>query len=402
MEICPHDKCTGCYACVNACPHGCISMEEDALGAVHPIVNESKCIHCNLCIKTCPNNASLEFKYPIKCYASWITDSEKRKKCASGGIGTVMSEYVIKQGGVVFGSRYNENLTPVMTYAEKLDDLEYFKGSRYVQSLVGNDTFKQIRSFLNEDRLVLFIGTPCQIAGLKTFLRKDYDNLVTVDLICHGVCPTKYLKEEVAYLSSKYGFKDISDIRFRGNDGKNFYFSLWEKTLSGSNKCVYCKSAYSQFYFSGFLLGVTMRENCYSCTYAKPERLADITIGDFIGLGTLELFDYPKENVSIVMINSRKGETFYFDLSQLTRNLTNVERNYNERLLYKPSLLEPFQRHELNEKFVNAYLKVGYIRAIRQVLRSRVYRNEFKRTIMYRAMRFFYKKVLTVFLKINR
>ena len=125
MQICPPDKCTGCYACVNACPHGCISMEEDALGAVHPIVDESKCVHCNLCIKTCPNNASLEFKYPIKCYASWITDSEKRKKCASGGIGTIMSEYVIRQGGVVFGSRYDENLTPIMTYAETLDDLEY-------------------------------------------------------------------------------------------------------------------------------------------------------------------------------------------------------------------------------------------------------------------------------------
>ncbi len=336
MEICPHDKCTGCYACVNACPHGCISMEEDVLGALHPVVYESKCIHCNLCKKTCPNNANLEFKYPIKCYASWLTDSEKRKKCASGGIGTIMSEYVIRQGGVIFGSRYDENLTPVMTYTEKVDDLEYFKGSRYVQSLVGTDTFKQVRSFLNKDRLVLFIGTPCQIAGLKTFLRKDYDKLITVDLICHGVCPTKYLEEEIAYLSKKYRLKDISDIRFRGNDGKNFCFSIWKK-MSGSNKCIFCKSAYSQFYFSGFLLGVTLRENCYSCSYARPERLADITIGDFIGLGTFEPFYHPKENVSIVMINSCKGETFYLDLSQLTPSLANVERNYNEN--YYISLL---------------------------------------------------------------
>ena len=251
-----------------------------------------------------------------------------------------------------------------------------------------------MRSFLNEDRLVLFIGTPCQIAGLKTFLRKDYDNLVTVDLICHGVCPTKYLKEEVLYLSNKYGFKDVSDIRFRGNDNKNFYFSLWKKTLSGGSKCVYCKPVYSQFYFSGYLLGVTMRENCYSCLYAKPARLADITIGDFIGLGKLEPFEHSRENVSIVMINSHKGETFYLDLSRLARSLANVERNYNERLLYKPSLVEPFQRHELNEKFVNAYLKIGYIRAIRQVLRFEVYRNELKRTMMYRTVRFFYRKVL--------
>lgn len=107
--------------------------------------------------------------------------------------------------------------------------MERFKGSRYVQSLVGNDTYKDVRIFLRSGRLVLFIGTPCQIAGLKTFLRKDYDNLITVDLICHGVCPTKYFKEEVAYLTEKYNLNGVADIRFRGNDGNNFRLTLWNK-----------------------------------------------------------------------------------------------------------------------------------------------------------------------------
>lgn len=383
MEICPHDKCTGCYACVNVCPHGCISMEEDTLGAVHPVVNENKCVHCSLCIKTCPNNASLEFKYPIKCYASWITDSEKRKKCASGGIGTVMSEFVIKQGGVVFGSRYDENLTPVMTYAEKLDELEYFKGSRYVQSLVGSDTFKHVRSFLNEDRLVLFIGTPCQIAGLKMFLRKDYDNLITVDLICHGVCPTKYLKEEVAYLSNKYGFKDISDIRFRGNDGNDFRLTLWNKygkKLFPSNKYrekIFLTQDIQQYYINGFILGISLRNNCYICNYAKPERISDISIGDFIGLGKMIPFDFSTRNVSSVIINTTKGNAFYRDLSDEMRYLKNVLRTYEERLEYKPSLLHPFLRHPMSGKFEKEYIKFGYAFAIRETLRRYLLKRRF-------------------------
>lgn len=392
MEICPHDKCTGCYACINVCPHKCISMKEDELGAVHPVVNESKCIHCNLCIRTCPNNVNIEFKHPIKCYASWITDHEKRKKCASGGIGTIMSEYVIKQGGVVFGSRYDEHLTPIMTFTEKLDELEYFKGSRYVQSLVGNDTFKQVRFFLNKDRLVLFIGTPCQISGLKTFLRKDYTNLITVDLICHGVCPTRYLKEEINYLSAKYGLKDISDIRFRGNDDKNFYFSIWKKTES-NDKCIYCKQAYSQYYFSGFLMGVTMRENCYSCIYARPDRVSDITIGDFIGLGDNEPFNYSKRNVSSVTINTKHGQFFYLGILQGHYNLMNVERTYNERLNYKPSLVGPFPRHKLNKIFVQNYSKYGYVKASRMTLRMNIYKNNFKLSFMYRIIRFFYRHI---------
>ena len=170
-------------------------MQEDDMGAIHPVVDEEKCVGCQLCVKTCPNNVDLQFYYPLQCYASWITDKEKRKICASGGIGTSLAEYIISKGGVVFGSRYDENLHPIITYTESLEELEYFKGSRYVQSLIGNNTFKQVKCFLRIGRDVLFIGPPCQLAGLKTFLRQEYDNLITVDLLCHGVCPKKNFNE---------------------------------------------------------------------------------------------------------------------------------------------------------------------------------------------------------------
>lgn len=387
MEICPHNECTGCYACVTACKHDCIKMEEDELGAIHPSVDENKCVNCGACRKVCPNNVSFDFKYPSACYASWITDKDKRRICASGGIGTTMSEYVIRNGGVVFGSRYNESLVPIITFTERLEELEHFKGSRYVQSLVGNDTYKQVKNFLLDDRQVLFIGTPCQIAGLKSFLRKEYQNLITVDLICHGVCPTRYFTEEVDYLSNKFKLKDISDARFRGNDGNNFRLTLWNKARrklfprDNYREKLLRLSESQQFYIWGFLLGVTLRENCYACKYARPERISDITIGDFIGLGKEVPFDYPKANVSSVTINTEKGNAFYKSVSESNDMLINVERNYEERLEYKPSLVEPFHRHPLNVKFKSNYPVYGFALSVRKVLHKEMSRRKMGRLL---------------------
>lgn len=387
MEICPHNECTGCYACVTACKHDCIKMEEDELGAIHPSVDENKCVNCGACRKVCPNNVSFDFKYPSACYASWITDKEKRRICASGGIGTTMSEYVIRNGGVVFGSRYNESLVPIITFTERLEELEHFKGSRYVQSLVGNDTYKQVKNFLLDDRQVLFIGTPCQIAGLKSFLRKEYQNLITVDLICHGVCPTRYFTEEVDYLSNKFKLKDISDARFRGNDGNNYRLTLWNKARrklfprDNYREKLLRLSESQQFYIWGFLLGVTLRENCYACKYARPERISDITIGDFIGLGKEVPFDYPKANVSSVTINTEKGNAFYKSVSESNDMLINVERNYEERLEYKPSLVEPFHRHPLNVKFKSNYPVYGFALSVRKVLHKEMSRRKMGRLL---------------------
>ena len=380
MQICPPNKCTGCYACVNACHFECISMQEDKYGELHPVVDETRCTHCNLCMKSCPNNVDLDFNSPLSCYASWITDTQKRKICASGGIGTVLSEFAIKQkGGVVFGSRYDEQFTPIITYTEALEELEYFKDSRYVQSVVGNDTLIEVRDFLKSGRFVLFIGTPCQIAGLKSFLRKDYDNLVTVDLICHGVCPTEYFKEEVAYICGRKKIKKLTDVRFRGNDRKNYCLSFW----TGKSRCVYNKPAYTQYYFAGFLLGVSLRENCYQCRYARPERISDITIGDFIGLGKEIPFNYSKRNVSSVTLNTSKGEAFYQEVSRHTDILMNVQREYAERLKYKPSLIEPFHKHKLNPVFREQVLQIGYLKAIRQTLKTFVWKHKIKNTINY-------------------
>lgn len=373
MEICNKDKCTGCGVCASVCAHSSIRMEEDSYGELHPVVNDLNCIQCGLCKKVCPNNTEPVFSYPQKCYAAWITDNIKRAKCASGGIATIMAEYVIKKGGVFFGTAYDFDFVPRVTYTDKIDDLEKFKGSKYAQSIMGENILRKAKEYLKSDRFVLFIGTPCQVAGLKNYLHKEYDNLIAIDLICHGVCPTRYFTDEVSYIMSKHKLTDISDIRFRGNDGHNFCLVFWQGKRQGNSykdEIAYIKPRYEQPYFAGFMLGVTLRENCYTCNYARPERVGDITIGDFLRLGKTTPFPYRTKQVSVVLTNNSKGISFYEQVAKYCgEGLMNVERDYSERLKYRPSLLEPFKRHPQYGEFREKYLKQGYVRAIRSTLR---------------------------------
>lgn len=417
MEICSHNKCTGCYACVNVCPHHCISMVLDDYGEMHPMVDDGRCISCNLCVKTCPSNNPPTFYYPSNCHAAWITDNEKRCLCASGGLGTILSEYVIRnKKGVVFGTAYDNDFIPVTTYTETLDGLEKFKGSKYVQSIVGDETFKKMKSFLIDGRFVLYIGTPCQIAAARNFLKKDYCNLITVDLICHGVTPSSYFKEEIDYLVKKNKIKGLADVRFRGNDENNYSLSLWDKIKCRKNSFNFCLSLWKlvegtkilcyrknyteDYYLSSFLLGISLRENCFSCQYARPERVSDLTIGDFIGLGTEIPFEHSTKNVSSVTTNTLKGDNFYKEVVEHMLEVVSIKREYKERLAYKPSLVEPFSRHPLNELFRILYPQYGFVNSIRMVLKKDIRRNKIKNllkkwTIVYRIPR----KVIMLLIK---
>lgn len=368
MKICSKEKCTACYACLNVCPINCISMQRDSIGALYPVIDEERCINCNLCIKTCPNNRTLDFMYPKKCFASWITDLKKRKICASGGLATAFSEYIIKhENGIIYGTRYDKDMLPVTTRCETVAELEYFKGSKYVQSLV-QDSFFEIKEYLQQQRVVLYIATPCQIAGLYSYLKKNYSNLLTVDLICHGVSPTSYFEDEIEYIKKKKKIESITDVRFRGNDGKNYKLSLWN-----NKQLKYCESAYRQYYFSGFLKGISLRENCFMCDYARPERISDISIGDFIGLGKDLSFEYSVNNVSVVLINTVKGNLFFEKLQKKVSSLYAVEREYSEAIKYGPSLRAPFPKHSKRDKFVAYCREKGYLYAIRKVLKCDIY-----------------------------
>lgn len=385
-DICNYTECTGCYACANVCPKRCISLKDDKFGEIHPVVDQNACIDCKLCQKTCPNNRERKYSYPNHCYAAWLDNKKEREICASGGIATIISKYILGKGGVLFGSRYDQLLNPVITWTDQLKDIEAYKGSRYVQSKVGNDTFRQVKQFLSEGKPVVFIGTPCQISGLYAFLRKPYEKLVTVDLICHGVSPTTYFKQEIDYLSQKFNLTGISDARFRGNDGNNFRLTLWNKDrrklfpMNNYRQKIFDICYLDDYYIQGFLKGVSLRENCYSCKYARPDRISDITIGDFIGLGKNVPFEYHTQaNISSVTTNTQKGYDFLMSVKDACQQLVLVERAYKERLEYKPSLVEPFKRDPRNQMFRKLYSAEGFAKAIRSVMGDEIHKEYHKR-----------------------
>lgn len=361
--ICEEELCTSCSACLNVCPTNCIAMQENSLGELHPVIEQKHCIECNRCKRVCPVNKKLDFVYPLECYAAWIKDRGKRGKCASGGIATVLSEYVINElGGVVYGTRYDNELNPICSRVNEIVDLEYLKGSKYVQSSIG-DAYKKVRNDLINNIYVLFIGTPCQVAGLKSFLNFDYEKLFVCDLICHGVSPASYFKKEVNYLKDQYKITNLTDCRFRGNDGFNFKLTLWD-----NDKLRYKRHVYSQYYFSSFLKAISLHESCYRCKYAQEKRVSDLTIGDFLGIGNVEPFIYPKENVSVVILNTPKSIDLWMKISKKEQQLVSTLRSYNEAVNGGISLRQPFPRHRHNEKFRTLYKEYGWVKSIRKIL----------------------------------
>ena len=186
IQITKKSKCCGCEACVQACPKQCINFQEDEEGFSYPLVDKALCINCGLCEKVCPVRNQADSRQPLQFLASKNTDEAIRMVSSSGGIFTLLAEEIIRQGGVVFGAKFNDRWEVVHDYTETKEGLAAFRTSKYVQSRIGNN-FRQACDFLKQGRQVLFTGTSCQIAALKLFLHHDYEKLLTVDIICHGV-----------------------------------------------------------------------------------------------------------------------------------------------------------------------------------------------------------------------
>jgi coenzyme F420-reducing hydrogenase beta subunit len=209
MEGIDKQACCGCGACAQKCPTGCIIMQEDTEGFLYPEIDKKSCVGCKVCEEVCPSVHPKEPRTPLRVYAAKNKDEAVRLESSSGGIFTVLAEKIIDRKGVVFGARFNEDWEVIHSYVETKEKLSVFRGSKYVQSRIG-ESYKQAEEFLKAGRFVLFSGTPCQIAGLKLFLKKEYENLVTVDLICHGVPSPgvwrKYLDEFIEY---QYNIKNV-------------------------------------------------------------------------------------------------------------------------------------------------------------------------------------------------
>lgn len=332
-------KCCGCQACVQKCPKSCISMEEDDEGFLYPKIDKEKCIDCHLCEKVCP---VLEFSLPnlpIVCYAAKNPNDQIRRVSSSGGIFTMLAERIIAKGGVVFGAAFNDKWEVVHTYTESKEGLQALRGSKYVQSRIGN-TYRQAEDFLKDGRLVLFSGTPCQIAGLRNFLgNKEYANLLNVDFVCHGV-PSPgvfrwYLQEELNNYAARQSSKktdlfpsvlsipkadvlvpeglNIEGISFRdkrkGWKKYSFVLLLAEVSAEGQKNKVSLSYTLNECkYLDGFFNDLYLRPCCYECRFKGLRSGADITIGDFWNLDTYNRQFDDDQGVSCVICLSEKGE----------------------------------------------------------------------------------------------
>lgn len=367
FNICEHDSCTACSACQSICHKHAITMITDDEGFQYPYINEDSCVECGLCIKTCPANKELDVtsSYPQQPYLAWINDDEVRLDSSSGGIFTALARYVISQGGVVCGAAYDDDMTVRHRIVDNENDLIHLRGSKYVQSIT-EGIFSDIKVYLNKGVMVYFVGTPCQVAGLKSFLKKKYDNLLTSDLICHGVPSGNLFKEQIKYFERKEG-KKIVDVKFRAKKRFGQGCDIQIITNTGANE-FFCAELVP--YFNGFWKNITLRESCYKCQYASLHREGDITLADFWLVRKCFPDVRTSKGTSLVFVNSIIGENIFMKLAN-SGDVYIREATIEQALLGQGQLKSPvprpierdgYKRYLDFEKYCNGLLKnsLGY------------------------------------------
>ena len=301
--------CCGCGTCVHSCPVGCISMEEDAIGFLFPKVDESKCIDCGKCMKVCPVlNHENEENLDHESHAAHAKEAKTRWEGSSGGMFGVLAADVLQKGGAVYGAAFDENLKLKCMRAETPEELLPLCKSKYLQCDVG-DAFSRIQADLEAGRQVLYVSTPCCVFALQRFLKKEYDNLLTVDFICHGVPSQKLFDQCKNYEEQQKGIK-ITGFRFRAkkpNGATPHYFEMAYRK-NGKSKVTTRLYTKTPFYL-GFQKYITLRESCYHCRFSGSNRCSDLTIGDFHDvdkyLQGINRFD----GISLVSVNTEKGKS---------------------------------------------------------------------------------------------
>lgn len=306
ISINKKDNCCGCYACVNVCPKDCISMEEDSEGFNYPCVDKSKCVDCTLCEKVCPiinkDKVAQGSNEEDNTYVAYTKNEIVRKNSSSGGMFTELAEDVLNNNGVVFGSAFDENLNAHHIMIDNISDLEKLRGSKYIQSQI-ESTYKEAEELLKNGKLVLFSGVACQIAGLKSYLRKDYDNLLTVDVLCHGVPSGKVWRKYINDKQKKYNSK-VKEFTFRNKDNGWKLYTVKQKYDNNKEVgCPFNQDPYMQL----FLGEICLRPSCYNCRFKDIKRPSDITLGDSWGIQDYMPDMDDNMGTSVVIVHTEKG-----------------------------------------------------------------------------------------------
>ena len=335
--------CTGCSACSQVCPNHCIEMEPDQEGFLYPVLRSSNCIDCGLCEKACFVLHPKQSIKPLKILAAINSNSADRLKSSSGGIFPLLAKKTIENGGIVFGVRFDKDWNVVMSYTDNIDDVVFFQGSKYVQAKIG-DMFMKVRSFLKEGKLVLFSGTGCQIAGLNNFLGRSFDNLLTVEVLCHGV-PSPLLWKK--YINDVPGSIQSVSFREKTDSWKRFHFSITSRC--GHTLKNVSVPFYENYYMRVFLENLSLRPSCYSCFAKNGSSGSDIIIGDYWTIDQVEPEMFDDKGTSVVLLNTTKAIN-YFPFGSVKQKETTLDKELSYNGGFRTVVAMPSKRKQFYKR----------------------------------------------------
>ena len=364
INIIDKTKCCGCSACFNICSKEAIKMEYDSEeGFLYPQVDDAICIKCGLCLKVCPIINNKKENKILEVYGTKNKNVDEQLKSSSGGMFSIFANYALDNNGIVFGASFDSNWKVIHKYINRKEDLDDLRRSKYVQSDI-NITYKQTKQFLEENKLVLFTGTPCQIAGLKSYLQKDYYKLITVDIICFQVASPlvwdKFLKEnfntdsikKIDFRDKLYGWdKSIMSLSLKNNEKYPKLPVIYNLTQKNKIKILLSATNYALSYRKGCLSGLFSRSSCHDCSF-KGDRYSDFTIGDFWGVNKILPKMYDKNGVSVITINSLKGKEIF---EKIKTNIEYEKINYDDMIKYNPAFVSSAKSLPNREEFFKRY-----------------------------------------------
>jgi len=342
--ICPREKCVGCGACANVCPKNAISLVPDKRGFLHPQIDENLCVKCSLCQKKCPVNNPVPGREIISVVGGWNRNQGTRKASTSGGVFSLLASCILKQGGAVVGVRWNDSFEPEHFMATSENEIEYFRGSKYVQSRTGM-IYVETKKVLETGRKVLFSGTPCQIHALRLVLGKEYPNLFIVDLVCHGVPSYAFFYKHLNEVSKSHP-EHITGVYLRRKDPCWDYSSVHIDFEGGQS---YQELTMNDPYFCLFNKGYSLRESCHYCRYTNLQRVSDITLSDFWNYrpDSFKTRHFAK-GISCILVNSDKGQAL---IKEIEPQLISKPSSIKKALKANKSLSEPFPFLPDNDSF---------------------------------------------------
>lgn len=355
--------CCGCTACYSACPKDAIIMCLDEEGFLYPKINEEKCVDCGICRKVCDfqKTEATSAGFMQKAYGFFHNDSEVLNHSTSGGAFSALSDAILKKGGIVFGAVYDEEFRVIHVGGETENERDRMRGSKYLQSDM-NSAYRCIQTALQADRFVLFVGTPCQVAGLRSFLRcdtKEYPKLYTVDFICHGVTSPMLFRDYLKFVEKKFRKKIIAhECRSK----KKGWAHVEGNTFADKSEDY--DSRFSQLHRRLFHKDVANRPSCYCCKYTSLNRISDITIADFWGVEMYLPEMYNTNGVSALLVNSPKGAALFDEVKE-----SGTYRETTSDCIAKrqPHLSKPTECPKNRNQFWTTYFSQGYYKAIKTV-----------------------------------